>query len=170
MLTSSQVSDATKLMQKSYKIAIPFPDPKPDENAAYKFEYACPSDINVVGSYVLKTMTRGEDTLLSVDLVVTMPASIFQEKDYLNYRYFYKRAYFIACIAAGIRESVGKEYEMVFDTLNGNSLQPILVIKPGKGTYLVAFFLWIKFLTTYRIRCRRLCSFEMSNTHHSCCP
>jgi U3 small nucleolar RNA-associated protein 22 len=122
-------------MQKSHKITIPFPDPKPDDNAAYMLEYSRPSDINIVGSYALKTMTKGDD-LLSVDMVVTMPVSILQPKDYLNYRYFYKRAYFLACIAAGISQSAGKDYDLVFDLLNGNSLQPVIVVKAGKGVYL----------------------------------
>jgi U3 small nucleolar RNA-associated protein 22 len=70
------------------------------------------------------------EEVLSVDLVVVMPASIFQEKDFLNYRYFYKRAYYLACIAAGLLNAVKDELSLSFQYLNGNSLQPILTVKP----------------------------------------
>lgn len=119
-------------MHKSYKIVAPFPDPKPDENAAYKLQYTKPSNINVVGSYVLKTMVKSDSSLV-VDMVVVMPASIFQEKDYLNYRYFYKRAYYLACIAGSLQNSVKEEFSLTFEYANGNSLQPILVVRPKSG-------------------------------------
>jgi U3 small nucleolar RNA-associated protein 22 len=66
-------------------------------------------------------------------MVVVMPQSIFQEKDFLNYRYFYKRAYYLACIAAGIQEGASDRFESSFEYLNGNSLHPILIIKPKAG-------------------------------------
>jgi U3 small nucleolar RNA-associated protein 22 len=116
------------MLHKSHKIAVPFPDPKPDKNAAYKLAYKKPTKINVVGSYALKTMIKSDDTL-SVDMVVTMPSSIFQEKDFLNYRYFYKKAYYLACITAGLQSATQDEFTLKFDYLNGNSLHPILVLK-----------------------------------------
>lgn len=73
------------------------------------------------------------DGVLSVDMVVVMPISIFQEKDYLNYRYFYKRAYYLACIAAGLSDSTKEELSLSFEYLNGNTLHPILVAKPVFG-------------------------------------
>ncbi|TGO29578.1 hypothetical protein BPAE_0013g00290 [Botrytis paeoniae] len=121
------VPDATKLFSKTHKIAIPFPDPKPDNNAAYKLIYSKPSGINVVGSYALGTMVKSEK-LLCVDMIVNMPKSLFQEKDYLNYRYFYKRAYYLATIAAGLHTSM-PDLTLEYDFLNGNSLHPILVAR-----------------------------------------
>lgn len=107
---------------------MPYPDPEPERNAAYKLAYAKPSKINVVGSYALKTMIKSEG-VLSVDMVVVMPESIFQEKDFLNYRYFYKRAYYLACIAAGLQECAKDEFKLRFEYLNGNTLHPILIAK-----------------------------------------
>lgn len=124
---SIQIADASKSLQKIHKVVVPFPDPKPDPKAAYKVAYERPSKINVVGSYALKTIIKSDD-VLSVDMVVTMPASIFQEKDFLNYRYFYKRAYYLACITAGLQDKSPEEFALKFDNLNGNSLQPILVV------------------------------------------
>jgi U3 small nucleolar RNA-associated protein 22 len=63
-----------------------------------------------------------------------MPKSLFQDKDYLNHRYFYKRAYYLACLASGIKESKEHKFNLSYDYLNGNQLQPILVIRPsGNG-------------------------------------
>ncbi|KAF7883855.1 hypothetical protein EAF00_011167 [Botryotinia globosa] len=121
------IPDAIKLFSKTHKIAIPFPDPKPDNNAAYKLVYSKPSGINVVGSYALGTMVKSEKPLC-VDMIVNMPKSLFQEKDYLNYRYFYKRAYYLATIAAGLRTSM-PDLTLEYDFLNGNSLHPIIVAR-----------------------------------------
>jgi U3 small nucleolar RNA-associated protein 22 len=107
---------------------VPFPEPKPDKDAAYKLAYARPSSINVVGSYALKTMTKW-DGPPCVDMIIVMPSPIFQEKDFLNYRYFYKRAYYLACIAAGLRDGTQKEYDLCFERLHGNGLHPILILK-----------------------------------------
>lgn len=115
------------MFSKTHKIAIPFPDPKPDNNAAYKLIYSKPSGINVVGSYALRTMVKSERPLC-VDMIVNMPKSIFQEKDYLNYRYFYKRAYYLATIAAGLHTSM-PDLNLEYEYLNGNSLHSILVAR-----------------------------------------
>src|ERR1700759_141710 len=85
--------------------------------------------MNVVGSYALGTMVRN-DSQLCLDFVVTMPRSIFQEKDYLNYRYFVKRAYYLSCIASAIKLEGKEKFEVQFDYLNGNQLLPILVLRP----------------------------------------
>ncbi|KAG4413369.1 hypothetical protein IFR04_013486 [Cadophora malorum] len=126
------IPEASKALLKSHRITIPFPDPKPDKNAAYKLSYEKPSNVNVVGSYASKTMVKSDD-VLSVDMVVVMPVSIFQEKDYLNYRYFYKRAYYLACIAAGLHDSTKNDLMLSFEYLNGNTLHPILVAKAFSG-------------------------------------
>lgn len=114
-------------------MTIPLPNPPPPSDAKYKFQYERPASINATGSYPLKTATRADDGV-GIDLVVTMPKAIFQEKDYLNYRYFYKRAYYLACLAAGIKQAKQHKFKLSFDCLNGNQLQPILVVRPtGNG-------------------------------------
>jgi U3 small nucleolar RNA-associated protein 22 len=119
-------------LQKSHKIVIPFPNPKPDNDTPYKLLYSPPSRINIVGSYASKTMVE-IGSLPSVDMAVTMPASIFREKDFLNYCYFYKRAFYLAYLAAGLQENAGNDFEFSFSYLGGNLLQPILLVKPGRG-------------------------------------
>lgn len=66
--------------------------------------------------------------------MVTMPKTLFQDKDYLNHRYFYKRAYYLACLAAGIKAEKKHKFELSFESWHGNQLQPILVVRPnGNG-------------------------------------
>jgi U3 small nucleolar RNA-associated protein 22 len=91
--------------------------------------FAKPANTNVVGSFALGTMVRN-DGQPRIDFVVTMPRSIFQEKDYLNYRYFLKRAYYISCIASAIKSECNERFKMEFHYLNGNHLLPILVLQP----------------------------------------
>ncbi|OBT93305.1 hypothetical protein VE01_08387 [Pseudogymnoascus verrucosus] len=124
--------DATKVLLKTHRVMVPFPEPRPDKSTAYKLAYAKPSNVNVVGSYPLKTMEKADSTMV-IDMVVTIPASILQEKDYLNYRYFYKRAYYLACIAAGLQNEEEEPFDLSMENLHGNDLQPVLVVKPGKN-------------------------------------
>lgn len=81
----------------------------------------------MVGSYALKTIIKS-DTAYCIDMVVVMPRSIFQDKDFLNYRYFYKRAYYLACIAADVQSAARDDFKLRFEYMNGNSLHPILVV------------------------------------------
>lgn len=62
-----------------------------------------------------------------------MPASVFQDKDYLNYRYFHKRAYYLACLATAIQEDQESSFAVSYDCQNDNRLQPVIIINPGQG-------------------------------------
>ncbi|KAI9797879.1 MAG: hypothetical protein M1833_005079 [Piccolia ochrophora] len=126
------IVEAERDLQKSHKIAIPFPSPRPSKDTNYKFAYAKPSNINVVGGYALKTVIDSQDPIL-IDLAVTMPAGLFQEKDYLNYRYFHKRAYYLARIAAGLQGAPKTNFSVHFALLNDNHLQPTIIVNLSKG-------------------------------------
>ncbi len=132
-----------------HPIRIPFPHPRPTKEAKYTLAYSKPANINVVGSYARNTTIQIGDQL-GIDLAVTMPSvrsfigvsapllirnkSIFQEKDYLNYRYFYKRAYYLACIATGIEEAEDCTFAVRFAYQNDNHLQPVIILDPGQGS------------------------------------
>lgn len=91
-----------------------------------------PAHCNVVGSYVLKTMIRSQREF-AVDMIVEMPKTMFQDKDYLNLRYFYKRAYYLAHIAKAVSKSVALSdalADVSFAYLGDNPLLPILVVTP----------------------------------------
>ncbi|KAF4512118.1 hypothetical protein G6O67_001299 [Ophiocordyceps sinensis] len=121
------IGEATAKLEKTHGAVVPYPDPKPSEDAPYKVSYAKPSQCNVVGSYVSRTMVKTQPAL-DVDMVVQMPKSLFQEKDYLDMRYFYRRAYYLAYIAVHVRSALGDSVDLAFDHLNDNPLLPLLVI------------------------------------------
>ncbi|KAF7187756.1 U3 small nucleolar RNA-associated protein 22 [Pseudocercospora fuligena] len=122
------LQDAERNLIKE-KVAIPFPEPRPPKDAKYKLAYAKPSIINVVGSFALKTSLRSRDHI-DVDMIVVMPSSILEDKDYLNYRYFYKRAYYLACIAAGLKKTYKNEYQVRYKLMHNDPLKPILAVSP----------------------------------------
>lgn len=109
------------------KIVTPFPQPRPPKDAKYKLAFAKPANINVAGSYILKTSSRTKP-VVEADMVVTMPSSLFQEKDYLNHRYFYKRAYYLASLAAGLK-TLQKGLAIEYGLMHDDALRPILVVK-----------------------------------------
>lgn len=120
--------EAEKELRTAHKVAVPFPEPRPEKDAKYPMSYAKPININVVGSFGLRTGSRSTDPY-SIDLAVTMPGSIFQEKDYANYRYFHKRAYYVACIAAAVRQAKDLKLRPKFEMQDGVNLRPILVLE-----------------------------------------
>ncbi|THU79980.1 Nrap protein [Dendrothele bispora CBS 962.96] len=92
---------ARALLKKG--VSVPYSMPLPTEDTAWKVAFDKPSDITLVGSWANKTSVKGQDKLkYGVDLAVEMPNTLFQEKDYLNGRFFHKRAYYLATIAAAI--------------------------------------------------------------------
>ncbi|KAI0893160.1 Nrap protein [Annulohypoxylon nitens] len=123
------IGDLSAKFEKANRITIPYPDPKPAKDAPYKLSFETPAQINVVGSWILQTNVRSQSDL-AIDMIVVMPTSIFQEKDYLNMRYFYKRAYYLAYITSSLRQALGPTMDFAFDHLHGNLLLPILVAQP----------------------------------------
>ncbi|KAI9373225.1 Nrap protein [Aspergillus egyptiacus] len=124
--------EAEKQLRQSHGIAIPYPEPRPGKDTKYSVMYARPTNINVVGSFALRTGSKTAEAYV-VDMAVTMPSSIFQPKDYTNFRYFHKRAYYIACIAAGIKDEKGTSMDVKFGLQDGDGLRPVIILQP-KGT------------------------------------
>ncbi|PGG97841.1 hypothetical protein AJ79_09077 [Helicocarpus griseus UAMH5409] len=125
------VSEAEKELRKRSGISIPFPEPRPAKDTKYTLEYAAPVTINVVGSFAVKTEIKSK--LTTIDLAVTIPSSLLQRKDYLNYRYFHKRAYYIACVAAGIKDASEPGFKLSWSYQDGNTLRPVILLEPTGG-------------------------------------
>lgn len=148
ILIVKQLEYAERDMKKR-NIHIPFPNPEPTSDVKYSFSYLKPTYMNVVGSYATKTMSKNTGQL-TLDLVIGMPEvqtvyrltiistdmsqDIFNEKDYLNYRYFHKRAYYLAAIMDGIKgDKTTQSLELAYELLNDDHLKPIIVVYPSKG-------------------------------------
>ncbi|ORX83004.1 Nrap protein [Basidiobolus meristosporus CBS 931.73] len=124
--------EATKIVKamKKSKITIPFPNPQPPSDIQYTFGFKKPTLVNLIGSYPLKTVTKGRHHF-NIDVSIEMPEELFQEKDHMNYRYFYKRAYYIAVIASALKDTKsGLNLDISFEFLNNDMRRPILVLKP----------------------------------------
>ncbi|KAI1428966.1 Nrap protein [Xylaria sp. FL1777] len=121
------IDEASSGWEKTSRTAIPYPDPKPAKNCPYKVSFEKPAHINVVGSYTSQTMVKSQSNF-AVDMIVVMPATLFSEKDYRDYRYFYKRAFFLAYITNALRKKFS-DLDFVYTNLNGNMLLPVLVAR-----------------------------------------
>ncbi|KAI0788916.1 Nrap protein [Irpex lacteus] len=94
-----------QLLQRG--VVVPYPMPEPSEDTKWKVAFAKPQEISLVGGWNTKLLVKRKDGLpWVVDLAVEMPDSLFQEKDYLNNRFFHKRAFYLATIAAALLPSL----------------------------------------------------------------
>ncbi|WFD04982.1 U3 snoRNP protein [Malassezia vespertilionis] len=112
-------------------VTVPFPDPAPLEDAAYKYAFSKPSQMDLVGSWPLGTLARRPGDM-DVDVEVRMPSDLFQEKDTFNARYFYKRAYYLAVLAAAIIEAPDLGVDVAFGDVNGDRRNTFLVLCPRR--------------------------------------
>ncbi|KAB0392685.1 hypothetical protein E2I00_019301, partial [Balaenoptera physalus] len=98
------------------------------------FRFLPPAQVTVVGSYLLGTCIRPD---INVDVALTMPREILQDKDGLNQRYFRKRALYLAHLAHHLSQDplFGS---VRFSYTNGCHLKPSLLLRPhGKYERLV---------------------------------
>ncbi|XP_004428412.1 PREDICTED: nucleolar protein 6 [Ceratotherium simum simum] len=99
-----------------------------------RFRFLPPARVTVVGSYLLGTCIRPD---INVDVALTMPREILQDKDGLNQRYFRKRALYLAHLAHHLAPD--PLFSSVrFSYTNGCHLKPSLLLRPhGKDERLV---------------------------------
>ncbi|KAK0649443.1 Nrap protein [Cercophora newfieldiana] len=121
--------EAAHKLEKKHRLKVPFPEPRPPKDCNYKVAFAKPTQFNVVGSYVFKTMVETQKDH-AIDMIFVIPAEVLQEKDFLDLRYFYKRAYVLAVVSAALKKKLGADADFSFEYLNGNPLCPILALQP----------------------------------------
>ena len=121
------LQNAEKILKADSGVRIPFSNRRPSDDSNYKFEYQAPERINYLGSLALQF---GEKSSLTntVTIAVQMPESLLQGKDYLNCRAFYRRAFYLACIAAGLRNAANDEFELHFQAKDDLELIPVLIV------------------------------------------
>ncbi|XP_004372388.1 nucleolar protein 6 isoform X1 [Trichechus manatus latirostris] len=98
------------------------------------FRFLPPVQVTVVGSYLLGTCIRPD---INVDVALTMPREILQDKDGLNQRYFRKRALYLAHLAHHLaRDPLFGSVRFSYN--NGCHLKPSLLLRPqGRDERLV---------------------------------
>ncbi|KAG6335422.1 hypothetical protein ID866_3669 [Astraeus odoratus] len=114
-------------------VAVPFALPHPTREVKWKVGFEPPSDINVVGSWANQIcVKRKEGARFGVDLTIEMPDSLFQEKDYLDSRYFHKRSFYLAVVAQSLSGSF--EVDTFYHAALGDPRLTILVLRPRKAS------------------------------------
>lgn len=118
------VSKASKWASGN-KVEIPWN--RPSDKTQYKFAFAKPEDVNVVGSFALGSVNRlpGKERV-AVDVSVTMPRELFEDKDFLNNRYLHKRAFYLAALAAALKKEL--DCSVSYETLD-DDIRPVVVLR-----------------------------------------
>ncbi|KAF8623754.1 hypothetical protein AX15_006197 [Amanita polypyramis BW_CC] len=129
VLPQHPLEAARSLLKKG--IAVPYSLPLPTEETNWKVSFEKPSDIVLVGSWANKVSVKAKDgKKFGVDLAIEIPDSLFQEKDYLNGRFFQKRAFYVATVAAAIQKSDQFNVDISYDSLADDPRLTSLVIIP----------------------------------------
>ncbi|PPQ69344.1 hypothetical protein CVT24_001638 [Panaeolus cyanescens] len=138
---SHPLEAARKLLKKG--VAVPYSLPLPTEDTNWKVSFAPPTEIALVGSWANKVSVKAKDGHpFGVDLAVEMPNDLFQEKDYLNGRFFHKRAFYLATIAAAIKNPKSKlNVDVSYDSLSGDPRLTKLVLTPNDSKLASIMFL-----------------------------
>ena len=95
-------------------------------DAPFPFSFQPPSSIQVVGSYLLRTVTKPD---LNVDVAVEMPAACIGAGDHADHSYLKRRACYLAVLAAFLRKHA-MFANMQFAACDGDVNKPILVVAP----------------------------------------
>ncbi|OLY79127.1 Nucleolar protein 6 [Smittium mucronatum] len=113
---------------------IPFLKPALD-TSNFIVKYQPPLKIAVVGSYALGLAVKTRFGF-NVDIAVQMPNDLFLEKDYLNFRYFHKRSYYLGCLLSFLKDNndLSDSLNFEYDYLRGDERLPIIVCYNKKET------------------------------------
>eukprot|EP00750_Incisomonas_marina_P024761 INCI5145.6.p1 GENE.INCI5145.6~~INCI5145.6.p1 ORF type:complete len:1264 (+),score=248.62 INCI5145.6:289-3792(+) len=89
--------------------------------------FASPSAVDIVGSFLIRTQVRGPGA--NVDMALEMPDSCLDAKDYLNNRYFEKRALYLAVIAEHLEKEVGQQFDVRVSHFRDDERKSMLVLR-----------------------------------------
>ncbi|MCJ1311026.1 hypothetical protein MMC25_004696 [Agyrium rufum] len=117
--------EAQKTLDCSGGIQIPFAQPIDVIPSQHQFTYEKPSRIELVGEFSRKMCLKSDEPLTAA-IVATMPKVIFQEKDYLDYRYSNKRAFYLSCVASELQHRLGPSIEFQFTYEDDDTLKPVI--------------------------------------------
>jgi U3 small nucleolar RNA-associated protein 22 len=102
-------------------LGVPFPIFRDD---TLQVTLSKPSRIDLVGSYLLRSNTRPR---LNVDVAVELPAQMLGSKDFLNYRYLFKRALYVRYLFSQLQVAL-PAYTVSLSHLLDDLLKPIILI------------------------------------------
>ncbi|KAH7922733.1 Nrap protein [Leucogyrophana mollusca] len=110
-------------------VAVPYALPLPTRESKWRVEFEKPSDVTIVGTWANQLSVKQKDGVqFGVDVAIEMPSTLFQEKDYLDGRFFHKRSFYLATIAAAISTSMSTD--VFYDAAQGDPRLSVLVLRP----------------------------------------
>ncbi|KOC59379.1 Nucleolar protein 6, partial [Habropoda laboriosa] len=107
-------------LKEGLNVNIPMPNVPKGTKGVFKF--LKPSYVAIIGSYVYDTAISPN---ITVDVMIEMPAKMFQNQDHKNYRYMKKKAIYLAYIASNITDDIAEHKKFI-----GDNLRPVLKIVP----------------------------------------
>ena len=111
------------------------------EEGSYSF--LAPTSVKTIGSYSTNTLLK--KSKVTVDLSIEMPAEYFNERDYLNYRYFMKRNLYMAHVYIQLVDK--KKYSNLkfeFVANYSSTFKPLLLIHfDGKFNFFPFIFIFL---------------------------
>ncbi|KAG2143259.1 Nrap protein [Suillus cothurnatus] len=123
---------AAKVLAKQ-GVAVPLTFPPPSRDVKWKVAFEPPREICVVGSWGNGiTVKKQSGSRFGVDLAVEMPETLFQEKDYLDGRFFHKKSYYLAVLAQSI--STTFDVDAFYSSAHGDPRLTTLVLRPRNGS------------------------------------
>ncbi|EWC45051.1 hypothetical protein DRE_06331 [Drechslerella stenobrocha 248] len=133
-LSFSSLREATSALQ-GRGISLPFET----EHVAFledqNITLLPPRDIEIGAGLNHGFLPRVKNEAHSVDLIIGIPSSIFHPKDYLEFRYFWKRALYLTYIASLLMDQpVGGSCR--FSPQDGDELRPVLLMGYSSGIML----------------------------------
>ncbi|XP_076350241.1 nucleolar protein 6 Mat89Ba isoform X2 [Tachypleus tridentatus] len=117
-----ELSDLSWLRKKNVKVPLVW---EPQEVKG-KFCFLPPSNIRIVGSYLLDLVCRPSVT---IDIAVEIPKETLQHGDFLNHRYCRKRALYLTILASELKKTELVK-EVSFTYSHGDPRKPCLLITP----------------------------------------
>jgi U3 small nucleolar RNA-associated protein 22 len=133
-------ADLQDVLKQHPTVRIPFPTSAALPSAQLRYGFSPPTRVELIGSFSLHTDIR-HDQNSCIDLSVTMPAHLFEERDFLDYRYIHKRAYYLARLAGGLEAGLGDSIQLAYSYQNDNELQPCIMVTRSE-THAKAGYRW----------------------------
>ena len=101
--------------------------PQAGAQTALKLDFEAPDDVLPCGSYAMGTQTK---PFITVDMLVTIPASCLEKRDIRGHVYFDKRRLYLAVLAQALKKSdlIDAEHGVRLTYLRGDVRKPILVV------------------------------------------
>ncbi|KAK6346997.1 hypothetical protein TWF696_007089 [Orbilia brochopaga] len=126
-LSFSSLHDAERSF-RSRGVYVPFAPAIGDVSERQAIVFFPPERLEVGGGLGHRFLPRNNSLPQVVDLIIGMSPSIFYIKDHLEFRYFRKRAVYLAYIASALSDQSSR-YSYRFDFLDGDELRPIVLVE-----------------------------------------